>query len=124
MIRIYELILLGVMTVLSTIISLCDSNKEIESFSYESVIEKYEDDEGGIVRDGFKNTSKIQINNWEDAVNRAKNECTVKYNETIIFYDDKTDVWSITFGKTNVAGGCQTIYMDENGVTLLIVYGE
>lgn len=99
-------------------------DSEIKSFSYESDIERYADDEAGIVHDGFKNTSEVQINNAEDAVNRAKNECTIEYDETIISYDDTTDVWSITFGKTNVAGGCQTIYMDGNGVTLLIVYGE
>ncbi len=97
---------------------------EIKSFSYESVIEKYKDDEVGIVSDGFKNTSEVEINKVEDAVNRAKNECTVKYNETIISYDDVADVWSTTFCKTNVVGGDQTIYMDGNGVTLLIVYGE
>ena len=39
-------------------------------------------------------------------------------------YDGFDDVWSVTFSTLGTLGGCQTVYLNSKGVTLLIVYGE
>ena len=39
-------------------------------------------------------------------------------------YDEPAKVWEVTYSTANTLGNCQSVYMDENGVTLLIVYGE
>ena len=66
------------------------------------------------------------------AVERAKNECTIEYNSTSEYYDMDADMWRIDFhtvvnnedGTFAILGERQSVYMDSDGVTQLIVYGE
>ena len=96
---------------------------EVSTFSYEKDLDLYKVNEPGVKYDGFKNTSEVEISNSEEAVERAKNECTIKYNEINVYYDDLSDIWMVLFGN-NVPGGCQSVYLNSSGVTCLIVYGE
>ena len=59
-----------------------------------------------------------------EAAERAKNECTIGYDTVSVLHDGWDDVWSITFYTRGTLGGTQSVYLDKNGITLLIVYGE
>lgn len=77
-----------------------------------------------MISGGFKNTSESPITNSSEASERAKNECTIEHDTVTVRYDSRDDVWSVTFSTRATLGGCQTVYLNGNGVTLLIVYGE
>ena len=80
----------------------------------------------------FVNTDLFPIENQNAAVERAKNECTIEYNATSEYYDDTADMWRIDFltvtqsedSTWTTAGNCQSVYMNGDGITQLIVYGE
>ena len=97
---------------------------EVEPFSYEETVSKYSGDSPGVARDGFKNTSQVEIKDAEDAIERSKNEVTVDYDSVMVSYDDSSDMWFVMYYSENKVGGNQDIYLDSNGVTQMIVYGE
>ena len=69
------------------------------------------------------NTSEIKIG-FENIVEHAKKECTIKYYTTQTYFDSSAGMWKVVFNDENILGGDQTVYMTKNGVTTLIVYGE
>ena len=100
-------------------------NTDPSDDSYQLLAEKYPEDMPGVKRDGFVNTTKVKISSEEDALERAKNECTIKWKSAETSFDSVSKIWTVVFFEgMNVAGGCQSVYMDENGKTVLIVYGE
>ena len=97
---------------------------EVSSFSFSSIRENYKAGDPGVKTEGFKNTSEQPVTTTAEATERAKNECTIEHDTITTLYDSNEKVWSITFSTTETLGGCQTVYIAENGLTLLIVYGE
>lgn len=97
---------------------------EISTFSYEEDLGIYKENDPGVKYDGFNNTSEIEINNSEEAIERAKNECTVEYDTVKVYYDDLSGMWKVLFYNKEMLGGDQSVYLDNSGVTCLIVYGE
>ena len=95
-------------------------------FSYVDVTSVYKEGVPGVVTSGFKNTEKteLEIINIHEASQRAIAEVTVEYNYVDVKYDPISGVWQVLFAQRNIPGGDQTVYLDSNGVTLLIVYGE
>lgn len=100
------------------------STIEIREFSYEDELKKYKENDPGVYYDGFSNTSLLELTSIEEAIERAKNECTIKYDAVDVSYDSVAYIWKITFSTGRTPGGCQTVYMDRCGVTSLVVYGE
>ena len=101
------------------------SNIEVFSFSYSEHAEIYKDDNPGVKHDGFKNINESKISNAEDALERAKKECTVTWDSFGVSFDNESNVWMVCFYiDGEILGGDQTVYLDSNGKTLLIVYGE
>ena len=98
-------------------------NGQISEFSYTEDSEIYAEGKPGIKTFGFVNASEVEINS-ENVVEQAKKECTVKYNKIQIYSDSSTGMWKVEFSDENALGGDQTVYMTENGITTLIVYGE
>ncbi|MBQ8540340.1 MAG: hypothetical protein IJ435_02570 [Clostridia bacterium] len=96
---------------------------EVGVFSYMYDKSVYEAGEWGVVTEGFANTDISPIMNSADAIERAKNECTVEYTRTTVFRDNIEDMWLVNFG-TDALGGDQSVYMNSDGITQLIVYGE
>lgn len=93
-------------------------------FSYADDTATYTEEIAGVKHTGFKNTTELPVSSGTQALERAKNECTVEYNDTHIYYDEETDVWKVLFCIRNTLGGDQSVYMDADGKTLMIVYGE
>lgn len=103
-----------------------EENVKIEDsgkFSYAEDYECYKD-EAGVYFNGFVNVTPLEIENAEDAVSRAMLECTVEYNTVSVDYDSEAEMWKVNFGKELTLGGGQTVYMNKDGITYLIVYGE
>ena len=93
----------------------------IESFNYYS--SKLCADDAGVKDYGFNNTEKIPENEF-DALELAKNECTVEYDSYTVAYDADNKIWRVVFYMSDTVGGDQTVYIGSDGITKLIVYGE
>lgn len=96
----------------------------IGGFSFDNVQKNYKTGDPGVKTSGFKNTSKQTVTNSAEAAERAKGECTIEYDTVTVLRDGWNYVWSVTFSTRGTLGGCQTVYLNDEGITLLIVYGE
>ncbi len=99
-------------------------NTEISTFSYSEHAEIYKENSLGVKHDGFINTNESKISTAEEALERAKKECTIEWNTSQVSFDNELRVWMVTFYTEGILGGDQCVYLDSNGKTLLIVYGE
>ncbi len=102
----------------------CKANEIIESFSYEDHYNLFVKDSVIGQEDGFKNTTEKAISTKEQAINIAKNEVTIEYDRTDVFYDKECDMYMVVFYTEGALGGCQNVYMNSKGITKLITYGE
>lgn len=105
----------------------CNKQKnsmEIADFSYSKEILQYTERTPGVKYEGFVNTSELTAFTEKDVIDRAKNECTVEYNSIQTYFDNVSKIWKVLFFSEGTLGGCQSVYLNENGKTILIVYGE
>ena len=93
-------------------------------FSFKEVLIRYAEEETGIQRNNFHNTGECRITTEEQALERAKSECTIGYTDTRVYRDFTDQMWLVLFFTASTLGGCQEVYMDSSGITRLIVYGE
>ena len=100
------------------------TNTEVSAFSYSEHAEIYEDGSPGVKHSGFVNTNESKIASAEDALERAKKECTIEWDTSHVSFDKELSVWMVSFYTEGMLGGDQCVYLDSNGITLLIVYGE
>ena len=100
-----------------------NNNDSIHSFSFAEDCAIYVDGEPGVKTSGFVNTVETDVNR-DNVTIIAKQECTIEYNKTEVSYDSNADIWKVDFFTEGMAGGCQTVWMDTNGKTVLVVYGE
>ncbi|MBM6924716.1 hypothetical protein [Pseudoflavonifractor phocaeensis] len=108
--------------------------QSLASFSYEEDAAMYQAGDPGVKTTGFVNVDLFPIEDQNGAVERARNECTIEYNTTSEYYDAHTEMWRVDFFTAAtvqengdiraVAGNCQSVYLDSDGVTQLIVSGE
>ncbi len=68
------------------------------------------------------NTEPVTIETVSQAISRALQETTINYSTIQVNFDDTQRVWRIDFAENHGKGpnGTESIYMDENGVTLKI----
>ena len=97
---------------------------EILPFSYEEVLQTWGKSDPGVKTDGFQNTSEAVIATPQQVIERAQNECTIEYNTTALAYDSAADIWRVTFYTEGSVGNSQDVYLNGNGLTALIIYGE
>ena len=95
----------------------------IPDFSYEEVQKHFPEGAPGVKTDGFRNVTTTPVLNATDAAERAKAECTVEYDTVRVRYDRTTDIWEVCFLAHHPGGG-QDVYLNGDGMTQLIVYGE
>lgn len=101
-----------------------EESVSFNSFSYKADFEIYTQDTAGVKTDGFKNISVNPIIEKDEAVVLAKNECSISYDTTQVWFDPEKDIWKVLFMTEGVIGNCQTVYIDSCGITQLVVYGE
>ena len=97
---------------------------EILPFSYEEVLQMWGKGDPGVKTDGFQNTSEAVITTPQQVIERAQNECTIEYDTTALAYDSAADIWRVTFYTEGSVGNSQDVYLNGNGLTALIIYGE
>ena len=100
-----------------------ESNNSIPHFSFAEDAAIYVEGEPGVKTSGFVNTTETEIT-FENVAERAKNECTVEYDSVTTYFDTDECVWKVHFCTDGMVGGDQSVYLDCDGKTLLIVYGE
>ena len=96
----------------------------VDHFSYAEHLEAYPAGTPGVKYEGFINTDEYDVLYESQALERAKSECTVEWDTSHIAFDRKARIWLVEFSKADVDGGCQSVYLTEKGITVLIVYGE
>ncbi len=94
---------------------------EVHDFSAE--LKEYADARAGVVTQDFANSAYLTEGSF-DVIELAKRECTAQYDGCDVDYDEGSGIYRVTFYKDGNAGGCETVYIDKNGITKLIVYGE
>ena len=99
-------------------------NLTLLDFSYEEDTAEYKAGDPGVKSYDFVNVSSQPIDSRDRALELAKNECTVEYDTTRVYYDGGAAMWKVSFSTAGTAGGGQTVYLDSSGITCLIVYGE
>ena len=97
---------------------------EIRDFSYAQILENYKIGDPGVKHENFNATFESEISDAVYAITIAKLEKTVEYNIISVCYDEVMDVWAVTFWTLDTVGGDQTVYINGNGLTCYIVYGE
>ena len=102
-----------------------NSEKQInvESFSYKSDFTYYKDDPG-LKESGFVNIEQSEVNDAQKAVELAKKECTIEYDTVGVAFDSELKIYRVSFCKEDQDGGIQDVYINQNGTTQLIIYGE
>ena len=78
----------------------------------------------GVKTDGIQNTSEVALTTPQQVIERAQNECTIEYDTTSLAYDSAADIWRVTFYTEGSVGNSQDVYLNGNGLTALIIYGE
>lgn len=101
-----------------------ENDETIEVFSYEEHYNSFINDSAIGQEDGFKNTTETPISTKEQAINVAQNEVTIEYNQIEVFYDKECDMYMVVFYTEDAFGGCQSVYLNDVGLTKLIIYGE
>lgn len=60
----------------------------------------------------------------QQAVNLAKKDVTVEYNQTSARFDTEKGLWTVSFSKKNTAGGDQVFTITHEGKIIDVEYGE
>lgn len=112
------------------IIFLCGCSKmeqtnqlQLESFSYDADFSNYEG-EPGVKQSDFININKTEITSTEQVIDLAKKECTIEYNTIAVALDIELKIYRVSFYQENRVGANQDVYINQEGITQLIVYGE
>ena len=78
----------------------------------------------GVKTEGFKNTKNASIGTVEEAITLAQKEKNIESDSVNMFYDAETKICKVIFYTEGAQDEIQTVYLDKDGKTILIVYGE
>ncbi len=102
----------------------CPVEEGTAPFTWAEVQAMYPADAPGVITEGFVSTVPAAIGDASQAIEVAQKERTVAYDAIAVDYDEQADVWCVCFFKKEQLGGNQRVYLDGQGLTRLIVYGE
>lgn len=105
----------------------CMENVHTDSFSWEDAKAEYTDEKYNIREDGFANTGSVTLSGPADAAVRALREYPGIKDllGTRVAFDEAANMWRVTLEKYadyQSTYEYRDIYMDESGVTKLLVY--
>ena len=107
----------------NTKLEIVEPNISIPDFSYAKDSAMYVGGEPGVKTSGFVNTTKVDVD-FNNVAEVAKNECTIEWDSCTSYLDTAECIWKVVFYNEGTVGGDQTVYLDYDGKTVLIVYGE
>ena len=103
----------------------------LASFDYENEAARYQDGDANVNPNPFINTDPQPISDQIEAEERAKNKVTIEYNAISHYRDIEAGMWCIDFQTLDrtddgimMTSNTQRVYLDDNGITQLIVYEE
>lgn len=101
----------------------------IGRFRYDRDKAQYDVEAPGVNPYPFRNTEPSPVADYDSALQRAAQECTIAYDRAEVYYDPEADMWMVLFCEESeegliVLGGGQSVYVDGEGITHMIVYGE
>ena len=91
-------------------------------FSYAEERKLYSYISPSIQTSGFVNTSKVDLS-FGNVEEHAKNECIIEYDSIRTYLDTAEGMWKVVFYTEGSSFETQTVYLDYDGVTVLIVFG-
>ena len=98
---------------------------EIREFSYAQALEDYKVGDPGVKHENFNNPAiESEIKSAIDVITRAEFELTIEYDTISVAYDEPSDMWRVDFWTLDLDGNSQSVYINGNGLTCYIVYGE
>lgn len=98
---------------------------EIREFSYAQALEEYMIGDPGVKHENFNNPAvESEITGAIDAIIRAKFELTIEYDTISVSFDEISNMWRVDFWTLNMDGGGQSVYVNNQGLTCYVVYGE
>ena len=98
---------------------------EIRVFSYAQALEYYKIGDPGVKHENFNNPAvESEITGAIDAIIRAEFELTIEYDTISVSYDEISNMWRVDFWTLDLDGNSQSVYINDNGLTCYIVYGE
>ena len=105
--------------------SVLPNHNWIQEFSYAQVLEEYKIGDPGVKHENFNNPDvEREVTSAIDAIIRAKFELTVEYDTISVSQDKDANMWCVDFWTLDIVGGGQSVYLNGNGLTCYIVYGE
>ena len=100
-------------------------HSDLEKFSYLQESAEYHDGRPGVRSSGFVNTESVEINNTDQVTELAKKECSGVYNTVTVAFDPDQKIYRVLFSLGDTyAGGGVSVYINENGITQLVVAYE
>ncbi|MBO7274321.1 MAG: hypothetical protein J6V22_05645 [Clostridia bacterium] len=103
----------------------CTFVSGLQEFSYVQVLEEYKIGDPGVKHENFYNPEvEREVTSAIDAIMRAQFELTVEYDTISVSQDKDANMWCVDFWTLDVDGGGQSVYLNGNGLTCYIVYGE
>ena len=101
-----------------------NAEPSVPAFSFAEDNAIYAEGDPGVKTSGFVNTTKVDMD-AANVVEVAKNECTVQWDSYAVHFDTAEGIWRVVFYTEGMLlGGDQSVYLDRDGRTVLIVYGE
>lgn len=92
------------------------------SFNWQEEQAAHPADAEGVKTEGFVNTTAQGNVTLENVVSLAKKECTLEWQNTaVVFYDETADMWKVELGFSQDSNVCQTVYLNSQGITQLVV---
>ena len=72
----------------------------------------------------FRNNQPQKVTSAAQALNLALQECSVKYDGSMVYYDREADMWKVELQVLYGYQGYEYIYLDGNGLTARITKGQ
>ena len=74
----------------------------------------------------FKNTMETELTTKEKAIELAKNEIdqTKEYDKITVYYDESNSMWMVSFWLYGRPYKGQYVFINNTGITELVIYGE
>lgn len=92
------------------------------AFSWAEDQAKYPAGTEGVKTEGFVNTASRSIGDTDTAIAAAQKECTMEFQNTAaVFYDEGAKMWKVELGSSADDTVGQTVYLTEDGITMLVV---
>ncbi len=95
----------------------------ILDFSYAEDCAVYAAGKPGVKTSGFVNITAAEAD-CSNVAEIAENECTIKWDRCTTYLDAGECIWKVVFFTEGMPGADQSVYLDSDGKTVLIVYGE